>query len=262
MINSNNFALSLSGGGLSALAYASFVEELKKHQLEPSCYAGLSGGALLSVLLASNLSTQEIVDLIRHLKTLKLLNTHLTQFEIIDHKKLTELIRDLLPIKFFEQLPKRAVVFASDLNKKETAVLSSGDIASAVVASCSLFPVLKPVKRKGLLLGDGGFTVYYGAQYLHDMGFTKVIGVDVTGLTEGTFKGILKAFYQLVNSAISSNARYELHEAPVNLDIKITFPSPTIFTIERKINHILYLGRKAAERNIKKIKKILANEVE
>ncbi|MBI4226006.1 patatin-like phospholipase family protein [Candidatus Roizmanbacteria bacterium] len=252
-----NFALSLSGGGLSCLAYVGFVDSLKKHQLKPACYAGLSGGALLAILLASNLSTPEIINFFEHLKTLKIINTHFSKLEIIDHKKLTQLIRLLLPYKTFEELPTPAYIFVSNLTKKEPLMITRGDIASAIVASCSLFPLLQPVKRQGLLLGDGGFTVYYGAKFLHNLGIAKVIGIDVTGLTEGTVKGFLSALYKQINSSVTSNARYELSEHPVDLDIKITFPSPTLFTIRRKANHLILLGERTAEHYIPEIKKIV-----
>ena len=117
--------------------------------------------------------------------------------------------------------------------------------------------MLQPLKRKGLLLGDGGFTVYYGAQYLYDLGINKVIGIDVTGITEGSVGGIFGALYKQINSAVTSNARYELTEHPVDLDLKINFPSPSIFSFERKAQHLLQLGRKSAEQNLVKIRQIL-----
>ena len=257
MDTSHNFALSLSGGGLSALAYAGFVEVLKEHGLKPSSYAGLSGGAILAVLLASNLSSEKIIKFYEQLKTFRILNTHLSRLEIVDHKKLELLIRDLLPYKLFEKLPMPVFIFVTDLTKKEPLILKNGDIASALVASCSVFPMLQPLKRKGLLLGDGGFTVYYGAQYLHDLGIKKVIGIDVTGITEGSVGGIFRALYKQINSAVTSNARYELTEHPVDLDIKITFPSPSIFSFERKTQHLLQLGRKSAQQHLANINAVL-----
>lgn len=257
MINKLDFALSMSGGGLSSLAYAGFVEILKKYHLEPACYAGLSGGAVLAVLLASGFSPSDCLGFFDHLKTFKLINTHLSRLEIIDHNKLISRIRNLLPYKVFEDLPIRTVIFASDLTKKEPVVLQSGDIASAVVAGCSIFPVLQPIKRRGLLLGDGGFTVYYGAKYLRELGINKVIGIDVTGLTEGIVKGFFRALYKQINSSVSSNSRYELSKHPVDLDIKISFESPTIFSLDRKANHLIHLGRKSAEKYIHKIKNVV-----
>ncbi|MDP1722462.1 MAG: patatin-like phospholipase family protein [Candidatus Gottesmanbacteria bacterium] len=257
MASSQKFALSMSGGGLSAIAYAGINEVLLEHNLTPSCYAGLSGGAALAILLASGLSTEEIIAFIDRIKTVRILNTHWAHLEVVDHVKLTRFIRDLLPYKTFESLPIPAVVFASDVVKKQPVAIQTGDIASAIVASCSMFPMLQPVKRRGLELVDGGFTLYYGAQYLRSESVNKVIGVDVTGLTEGSFGGVFRALFLQINAATTSNSRYELNEFPVDLDIKIRFPTPSLFSFDRKATYLVHLGRRAALLRLKEITRVV-----
>lgn len=255
------FALSMSGGGLSAVAYAGMNEVLIEHNLAPSCYAGLSGGAALAVLLASRLTTADVIKFIDGIKTFRMLNTHWSHFEVINHTKLIEYIRDALPYKSFESLPIPAVIFASDVTHQQPVVIQSGDIASAIVASCSMFPMLQPVKRRGLELVDGGFTLYYGARFLHELAHAdKIIGVDVTGLTEGSVSGIFRALFLQINSAITSNSRYELSEFPVDLDIKIRFPTPSLFSFDRKAAHLVHIGRKAAQSHLKKIKQVVGEK--
>lgn len=257
MIDHEPFALSLSGGGICSLAYAGFNEVLHQHKLKPSYYAGLSGGAILAVLLASNVTADNIINFFLHLKTFRILNTHLSHIEIIDHNKFTVLIRQLLPYKTFEELPTRAAVFASDVTNKEPVFIRSGDIASAIVASCSLFPLLQPVKRRGLLLGDGGMTVYYGANFIRQLGYKKVVGVDVTGMTVGPLYSLLSALYKQINTTLSENARHELEEWPVDIDVRITFPRASIFSLQRKAHHFVNFGRKTAEQYVGKIQKLI-----
>lgn len=247
------YALSLSGGGICSLAYAGFDEVLRQHKLEPSCYAGLSGGAILAVLLASNMTADNAIKFFEHLKTFRILNTHWSHIEVIDHMKLISLLRSLLPYKTFEKLPTRAVVFASDVTKKEPVLVTSGDIASALVSSCSIFPLLQPVRRRGLLLADGGMTIYYGAHYLRQLGYKKVVGVDVTGITEGPVHGLLSALYKQINTTVTENARHELEEWPVDVDVRITFPGASIFSLQRKAHHFVNFGRKTAEKYLRKI---------
>lgn len=259
MDSTTSFALSLSGGGICALAYAGFDEVLRQHKLEPSCYAGLSGGAILAVLLASNLTADNTLKFFQHLMTFRILNTHLSHIEVVDHGKLAALIRHLLPYKTFEKLPTQAAIFASDVTNKEPVFIQSGDIASAIVASCSVFPLLQPVKRRGLLLGDGGMTVYYGAQYVRTAGFNKIIGVDVTGITEGPVRGLLSALYKQINTTITENARHELEEWPVDLDIRIAFPGTSIFNIQRKAFHFINIGRITAKRYLRQIQRLTSS---
>jgi NTE family protein len=253
----SSLGLSMSGGGLSALAYLGFVEELKKAGIEPELYAGLSGGAIIAVLLASGLSTLEVVDFFKHIRFWQLLNFSWHTIEVFDHHKMNELIHSLLPIKRFEDLPTKALVYASDLTLKQPALFEEGDIASAVLASCSMFPFMQPVKRRGRILGDGGYTVYYGAQYLRERHIKTVVGVDVSGLTERSISGIFGGLYKQINAALTSNARYELHEHHVDLDVQIAFPMPNIFHFQGEIDHLLATGRKAAQKHLTKIKKLV-----
>lgn len=250
--------LSMSGGGLSALAYLGFVDELKKAGITPRLYAGLSGGAIISVLLAAGLTTNEIVEFFKTIRFWQLLNFSFHSVEIFDHHKILETLRQNLPIKRFEDLPDKALVFASDFTKKEAVVFEEGDIASAVLASCSMFPFIQPIKRRGRILGDGGYTVYYGAQYLRDRNIHKVIGVDVSGLTERSISGVFSGLYKQINAALTSNARYELREHPVDIDIQITFPMPNIFHFEGEIDHLIATGRRAAQRHLTEIKRALS----
>jgi len=251
------FGVSFSGGGLSSVAYSGFIDVLKENGLSPSLYAGLSGGALVSVLLASNMKGAEIIEFIDKFKTLKIINTNLHNIEIFDHNKLTDLIRSLLPYKNFEDLPIKTLIFSSDLVKKSPLVLDSGDLASAIVSSCSAFPILSPVKRLGFILGDGGFTTYFGAQMIREAGVKKVVGIDVVGILEGSVRGLFGSLYKGINSSLYSIARYELQESPVDVNIQIVFPSPNIFSFDKKATHIINLGRQSAEKNIYKIKKAL-----
>ncbi len=253
-----NFVFSLSGGGLNSLAYAGFTDALRAHNITPGGFAGLSGGALFAELLASGYSAEETLKFVNHLRTLRIFNTDLSRLEILDHHRFISLVRELLPFKTFEQLPVPVSIFASDLIKHQPVSINKGDLASAIVASCSVFPLLQPVKRKGLLLGDGGFTVYYGAQFLRQEGYDKVIGVDVTGITEGVVRGLLSALYRQINSTVSSNARYELSEWPVDLDIRISFSSPNIFFFNRKARYLIRAGKESAEKNLRKIKKLIS----
>lgn len=256
-MSSPSFALSLSGGGLSAIAYAGFHDVLEEYELHPKYYAGLSGGAILSVLLASGLTTDGIKEFIHGLPVLKLLNHHFSHLEIVDHHAFVNCLRTALPIKKFEDLPIPTIIFATDLEKKQPIAISTGDIASAVVASCSIFPLMQPVKRSGLILGDGGFSVYYGAQFLRDLDVKKVVGVDVTGLSEGRMKGFLSALFRQINSSVTSNARYELERYPVDLNIPISFPSPTVLTYTRQEDHLIRLGHRTAKHYLPHLQQVL-----
>jgi len=249
----------MSGGSLGCLAYISFLQTLRdKYQLQPNLIAGLSGGAMVASMIAAGLDKDEIFEVMHHISLSKLVNLHITQFEIIDHHKLIEYFRHNLPVKTFEELSTPVIIFATNVKKQDVEVLCSGDLASAIVASCSVYPLLSPIKRLGKLLTDGGYSTYYGAHHLRSEGVEKVVGVDVAGLNEGTTPKFMRSLYQSVNSIITSNARYELEKYPVDLDIRLDVNTPTIFGLEKSKAAIFAQGEKAAHAYSQKIKSLVS----
>lgn len=254
---SKSLCFSFSGGSTSAIAYLGFVDECQKHGITPDYYAGLSGGAIMAGLLGSGATPEECLERFQKLLDWKLINFRFRGLELIDHTKFKEALKEVLPIHTFEELPISTLIFATDATKNQTVVLDSGDLISAITASCSTYPMLEPTKRNGLLLIDGGYSVYYGAQLARQKGADKVVGIDVTGIAEKSFGGWIKGFYREINASISSNARYELDAHPVDLDIRLKFSPPSIFILKKKAHHLMDLGRKSAKENLHKIKKLI-----
>lgn len=218
--------------------------------------AGLSGGAIIAPLVAAGLNRDQIFELLSEMSFQRIVNLSFHSLEIIDHTKFTEFFRDILPIKTFEKLPTPVLIYATDVKKQETLVIETGDIASAITASCSIFPLMQPVKRRGRLLTDGGYSSYYGAQHLRDRGMQKVIGVDVTGISEGNSPPFFRSFYLSLNAALTSNSRFELKEYPVDLDIRINLKAPTIFNLTEHRDDIYKIGDETAKKYFRKIKKV------
>lgn len=254
---SPTWAVSLSGGSLSCLAYVSFLETLEsEYHLKPNLLAGLSGGSIVAPMISAGLSRDEIYEVFSHMTLKNIIGMHLKHFEIVDHHKFTDLFRGLLPIKKFEDLPTPIMIFASDVVGKKTEVLESGDIASAITASCSVYPLFNPVKRLGKMLSDGGYTTYYGAQYIRDRGIEKVIGVDVTGFSEGAVPNFLRSYFQTISAAITTTTRYELEQHPVDMDIRMSFGAPTIFNLKDKKDFVFKLGEQKAHEFGRKLQKL------
>lgn len=254
------FAITMSGGSLGCLAYASFLETLKnEYNVVPSLLAGLSGGAVVAPFISAGCSTEEIFQIIKKLLKITLVAHHIRNFELIDHHKAIEYFRKVLPIKQFEALPIPVVIFSSNIVKQTTEVIDSGDLASAIVSSCSIYPALKPIKRLGKLLIDGGYTTFYGAKFIRERGFSKVVGIDVTGINEGNTPLFLRQFIRPLNTSVAQVKQYELQSYPVDLDIRLSVRAPIFYELEKKKDWILQSGVSAAHEYFPRIKKMLAN---
>lgn len=258
MSRKNKLAFSLSGGSFGCLAYVSFLEVLRDgYDVKPDMIAGFSGGAMVAPFVSLGMSSVEVRQIFQRLSIQKIINLNVKHFELVDHKKLIKFFRDELPIRNLEDLPTPVHIFTSNVKTQKPEIISTGDIASAVVASCSLFPLLEPIKRQGMLLTDGGYTSKFGVRELKKLGADKIIGVDVTGLNEGSTPYFLKSLFYSVNAAIKTFGRYENKEHPCDLTIEIDVKTPTLLQLKEKMDYVFKVGEREAKKWSSRIKKQL-----
>lgn len=255
MQHQSRLAFSLSGGSLGCLAYVSFTQVLReRYGIKPTLLAGLSGGAIVAPLIALEMSFDEAFEIFNHLSFYKIINFHLNHIELVDHAKLISFFRENIPVEKFDQLPVQTLVLVTNVKSQNLEVIDTGDIASAIVASSSVFPLLEPIKRRGKLFSDGGYTTKYGVNVIKNYDIDKIIGIDVIGLSEGNTPRFLKALYYSLNSALKTFADFEAEKYPVDLEIKIDATTPTIFDLAKRKDSLYRLGEQFAIKYAEKIK--------
>lgn len=103
---------------------------------------------------------------------------------LIQGQKLTQMLRGLtLPVSAvsdFDRLPIPFRAVATNIETGRSAVLASGDLATAMRASMSAPGVFAPVTIDGQLLVDGGLTANLPVHAARSMGVDVLIVVDVT----------------------------------------------------------------------------------
>ena len=81
------FGLTLSGGGVRALAHGGMLKALEEHNLRPVVISGTSGGALVGALYASGKTPEEIVDFFKETPLFKLSMLSLPRMGLINSNK-------------------------------------------------------------------------------------------------------------------------------------------------------------------------------
>jgi NTE family protein len=219
--------LALGSGGARGLAHIAFLEVLDQLLIKTSAIAGSSIGALVGALYAGGMGGRQLRDLATGI-TLRDLPRFLDapslkDLQGIKGRKIEEWLREILPVKRFEDLPIPLRVVATDFWKGEQFVFSSGDIAQAVRASISIPGVFHPYELGGRVLVDGGVVNPVPFELLDGLA-DFVVAVDVSGGTEsgdskalGPVETLLGAFSimgKVIMEQRAQDSRISLYHRP------------------------------------------------
>jgi NTE family protein len=250
--------ISLSGGGAKSVIYLGVLKALEDNGITIEVIAGLSGGSLIAGLIGSGKTVDQVIDIATGIDYNRLLDLNpFDGFELVDQAKFYDLVKSFAGDKRFEDCITKTIIFTTDLNARKAEIITSGELASAMVSSCCLPPVLQPFLRDGKLLAEGGFTVYYGAQYLRAAGAEVVIGSDVDGFNSFKLPGIIEALRSGISATINSNSEYEKRLFPVDIEIK-NFPDHTsMFEFQKAGRDLVKLGYEHTLEFMPQIKKLV-----
>ncbi len=166
--SSYSLGLALSGGGFRGLAHIGVLRALERYGLQPDFLAGTSAGSLIGALYASGKTTYEIEAIALKVFWPSLLRT----------QDIRSFSRKYLP-RTFEELAVPLRVAVTELPSWKTRVLDSGNLASALAASCATPYWIHRVRIDGARYTDGGWGCVLPAAICRLNACRLVIGSDV-----------------------------------------------------------------------------------
>ncbi len=171
-LRSLRIGLALSGGSVRGLAHIGVIKALTEIGLNPSVIAGTSVGSLVGASIAAGMEWHEIAEMARSVFWPELLNGD----------RLERFCEKYLPKTFTElKLPFAAV--ATLLPKRQAIAIKTGQLASAINASCAIRFLRRPVIREGQKLKDGGMACVLPVLACRELGADFVIASDVWTLS-------------------------------------------------------------------------------
>ena len=150
--------IALGGGASRGWAHIGVLSELTRNGIEPEIVCGTSIGALVGgIYAAGKLPEFEswVASLTRR-EVLRLLDVTVSGGGVIAGKRLMDLFERHLGGIAIEELPRRFVAVATDLQAGSEVWLQKGSLLQAIRASISLPAVFTPVLEDGRWLVDGG----------------------------------------------------------------------------------------------------------
>ena len=185
-------AFALSGGGNLGAMQAGSMRALVEAGLGPDVLVGASIGALNAAFYATHPDHDGCVRLEAAWRDLKRRDAF--RFELSraivgflgmrDHlvatKRLEQIIRDWLGIGRIEEATLPFAAVATDALTGEIVVMTTGDVASALLASAAIPGIFPPVLREGRWLVDGSLSAGCPALEAIDLGADEVYAFMTT----------------------------------------------------------------------------------
>lgn len=149
--------LVLSGGGARGLTHLGVMKALLEMGVKFNAISGTSAGSVIGALYCHGYTVDEIFRMITT-GYFRFIKPAWTISGLLSLDSLgAELLR-YIPENNFESLKTRLVVCATNLEVGAATYFSSGELIPAVLASCCVPAVFKPVEIKKVMYVDGGIT--------------------------------------------------------------------------------------------------------
>jgi NTE family protein len=149
------YTLSLSSGFFGFFAHAGVLAALRRAGLAPTKASGASAGALVAGCWAAGLEAEDIREALFGVRRADFWDPA-PGLGLLRGVKFERHLRRLIGDAAIENARAPLAISVYDVWRRGTAVLTSGDLCSAIRASCAVPLMFHPVRRAGRLLLDGG----------------------------------------------------------------------------------------------------------
>jgi NTE family protein len=263
-----------SGGGAKGFAHVGVLKALAHMGVpEPSLVVGTSMGAIVGGIYASGMSIADLIAFTesefeitsyldniafkingpvgRVLQAGQLLGNLATRPALDPGVKLLALFQKLTKNKNIENFPIPFRCNAVDLVRGKEIVFDTGSAAEAIRASMSLPVFFEPFVIGKMLLVDGGFIDNMPVRVAREMGFTRILAVDVGGfkiLPASQFTTAPAIVYRCLEVALNTMVREKKDYKPSLVLTAGDRATPLEFNRKTEFIH---LGETTVERNKK-----------
>jgi NTE family protein len=216
--NKPTIGLALSGGGIRAVAHLGIMQALVDRGFSFSRIAATSAGSIAAVFYAAGYTPLQTLKIIQETHFLRMLRPAIGSTGLFSIQHAETWLQQYIPHNTFEGLNIPVTIAAVDLGHGILHYFNSGQLYDAVIASCCLPGIFKPVSINGRLYVDGGVLNNFPVEPLvYHCDF--IIGSTCNHLP---IVDTVDAFWQLVDRAtmITVNATLATHKALCNVVIE------------------------------------------
>jgi NTE family protein len=172
--------LALGSGAARGMAHIGVLKVLEKAGIRVGAIAGTSIGAFIGALYAAGVSVRQMEEVacdVDWRQLARLLDPKLPTSGLIDGRKVSRFMAELLPVHTFEELKIPLAVVATDVETGEMLIIKKGNLLQALQAAIAFPGIFTPVRFGDRFLVDGGLCNPVPVDVVRELGADFVIGV-------------------------------------------------------------------------------------
>lgn len=206
-----SLGLVLSGGGIRCVAQLAIIKSLKESGIQPTLFAGASGGALVACLISIGKDPEEVLTIVKELNLLSMLKLRLNRQGLIDINRSLEVLTKDLPATF-EELPLPVTIAATNVRTGKCEYFSNGPLLPPLLASCCMPVFFFPVQIGQEVYIDAGITNNFPANAIWGKA-RYLLGIHTNPVSKefqaSSVKNILeRTFLLTINGNVIPNKGY------------------------------------------------------
>ncbi len=239
-------ALVLGGGSARGIAHIGVLKVLKRHKIPINMVVGTSIGSIVGAVYALGISLRKLEEVALKTGWQDLTDFALSKTGFLEGKNLERVIREAIEEKGFSDLKMPLAIVTTDIENGEEFVITSGDLAKSIRASCSIPGIFIPARIDGRMLVDGGLRSTVPSETAKRMGADFVIAIDVGYcVRKGKISNIFQVLFQSIQIIGSELSKHE--RMPSDMIIEVPLGQDIDQMAFDKAREIISIGEKAAE---------------
>ena len=179
--------IALSGGGIKGLCHAGVFKALEEQGIIPDILSGVSSGAVVAALYADGYTPDEIAKLFEDISFRQMTKIQIPDGGFFRIDAFQKFLNKTLRAKTFKDLKIPLRIVATNLDKGQSVVFSSGKLVDAIIASCSIPVLFTPKIIDGVHYVDGGVLKNFPVSTIRD-DCEKVIGINASPMVADEYK--------------------------------------------------------------------------
>lgn len=249
--------MTLSGGGARGIAHIGVLQAFREADIVPDILSGTSAGAIVGALHAAGYSPEAMLDFVKDTSIWRIFTVNLPYDGLTKLTYLKKRLEECIVEDSFESLRHPLFISVANLNSGSLRTMHRGPLFDAVVASCSIPLVFKPVEMDGELYVDGGLLDNLPVEPLLSRA-EVIVGVNVMPTLPVKNKSIQTVFgiaTRCFELSVFANSRKNLESC----DLVVTPEQLDEYNIFQfnKYREIYQIGYEAGQEAVPGVKRLL-----